>query len=317
MKIFVTGGSGFVGGYLIPFLIERGHTVIALARSSETLDKVSALGATAVGGDLDTIETLQSALLGCEAIIHLAAAFQMWGDEAWFYHVNVQGTDNLLEAARRAGVQRFVYMSAASVIGGGTPAHDVDEHYHPPHTPDDLYSKTKLLAEQHVIAANSGALHTIALRPPLIWARGHSMTETIREAVDQNRWVWIGGGKHGLSTVHVLNLCTATLAALERGHGGEIYFITDGAAQSVKTFLTAWLSTEGIQPGERNIARPVVLLSARIFAIVWRTFRLRGEPPLTPGMVYMLGTELTVSDRKAREQLGYDNALNVADGLKQ
>jgi len=316
MKVFVTGGSGFVGGYLIPFLIERGHTVVALARSPETLDKVHTLGATAVRGDLDTIETLQSALAGCDAIVHLAAAFQMWGDEAWFYRVNVQGTDNLLEAAHRAGIRRFVYISAASVIAGGTPAHNVDESYRPLHTPDDLYSKTKLLAEQHVMAENSAELQTMALRPPLIWARGHSMIETIRDAVDHNRWVWIGGGRHGLSTVHVLNLCAATLAALERGRGGEVYFITDGAAQSVKTFLTDWLRTEGIQPSERSIVRPVVLLLARMLARLWRVFRLGGEPPLTPGMVYMLGTELTVSDRKAREQLGYRNTLDVADGLR-
>lgn len=310
MKIFVTGGSGFVGQHLIPYLVERGHTVIAMGRSAGALDSLRKLGAQPIQGDLEQFDqSLQSALTGCDIVIHLAAAFQMWGDEDWFYRVNVTGTRKLLEMSQNADVKRFIYVSAASVIAGGIPAHQVDETYRPPHLPDDVYSKTKALAEKLVIDANSSAMQTMALRPPLIWGKGHFMLNAVRQAVARHQWVWIGGGRHKLSTIHVLNLCEAICAAMQFGRGGECYFVTDGPAHTTRTFLSYWLGAEGITSNGPNVPRFLALSMARVVETCWRWFKLHGEPPLTPAMVYMLGTELTVNDSKARAQLHYQNVV--------
>ncbi|QPC81697.1 NAD-dependent epimerase/dehydratase family protein [Phototrophicus methaneseepsis] len=315
MRIFVTGGSGFVGGYLIPKLIEEGHDVVALARSSHSLKEVEARGARGVAGDLTDVTSLRAALQGCEIVVHAGAAFEMWGDDEHFYTVNVEGTENLLEAARGGGVRRLIYISAASVIADGSPANMVDESYQPRRTPPDGYSKSKLAAEQRVVAANSPEMTTLALRPPFIWGKGHSMTETMRQAVANGRWMWIDGGNHRLSTVHVENLCAAVISSLYQGKGGEIYFITDGESRSIRQFLTAWMEAEGIKLGSRSVPRWMAAVSASILARIWRFLNLKSMPPITPSMVTMMGTELSLRDEKARDNLQYRHVLTIDEGL--
>jgi nucleoside-diphosphate-sugar epimerase len=315
MKVLVTGGSGFVGSEVIPHLVAEGHEVVALARSGASQEKVRALGAQPVSGELTDRAALEQAARECDAVVHMAAAFDMWGDDAWFYQTNVQGTENLLAAAQAAGVSRFVYMSAASVIAGGVPASMVDERYTPPRSPDDAYSSSKLAAETRVLRANRPGFATMALRPPLIWGSGHYMIEEVRRAAARGGWMWIGGGAHRLSTVHVRNLCQAVSAALARGQGGEVYFVTDGEAWPVRRFITAWMAQHGIRLPGRSIPRPMAMRMAGGMARIWRALRLRSAPPITPSMVYMLGVELSVSDRKAREQLGYAPVISIEDGL--
>ncbi|GAB4511529.1 MAG: NAD-dependent epimerase/dehydratase family protein [Anaerolineae bacterium] len=316
MRVFVTGGSGFLGGYLIPRLVAQGYEVVALARSDAAHKQVEKLGAIGVRGDLTDVESLKRGVQGCDVVVHGAAAFEMWGDESWFYTMNVQGTDNLLLAAQHNTVRRFIYISAASVVSNPQGAHLVDETYQPAQPPQDAYSRTKRMAEQHMLAANSPHLTTLALRPPLIWGQGHSMSAAMREAVDQGRWVWIGGGRHLLATVHVENLCAAVIASLQKGRGGEVYYITDGETRTVRQFLTAWMNADGVQPGARSVPRWMAALSAAVLARLWRMLGLRTTPPLTPSMVAMLGTELSMTDQKARRELEYTNVLSIDEGLR-
>jgi nucleoside-diphosphate-sugar epimerase len=156
---------------------------------------------------------------------------------------------------------------------------------------------------------------TLALRPPFIWGKGHSMIETMRQAVANGRWMWIGGGNHRLSTVHVENLCAAVMSSLDRGTGGEIYFITDGESRNIRQFLTDWMEAEGINLGSRSIPRWMAVVSASILAWGWRVLNLRSMPPITPSMVTMMGTELSLRDQKARDDLGYQHILSIDEGL--
>lgn len=316
MKVFVTGGSGFLGSYLIPELVQKGHIVFALARSSKSIAKIQALGGHAVQGDVTDSKGLETAMRGCDAVIHAAAMLELWGDDQTFYNINVIGTENMLCAAQSAGIKRFIHISAASVIGGGVPAYQVDETYRPPYPPDDAYSKTKLIAEQRVIAANDSTMTTLILRPPLIWGKRQPMIETIRSAVAQGQWLWVAHGRHTLSTIHIKNLCVAIIAALDYGRGGEVYFVTDDDMRSFRTFLTAWMRVEEIELSNASIPRWVALTAGRIMARMWRIFNLGGEPPITPAMVHMIGTEMSLVDRKARKELGYRNVLTIDEELQ-
>ncbi len=119
MKAFVTGGSGFLGGRLLETLVARGDDVLALARSDAAAKAVQAHGATAVRGDLDAIDTMQHAMSGCEVVFHSAAKVEEWGEPAEFDRINVDGTRNVLAAARAAGVARFVHVSTEAQYAGG------------------------------------------------------------------------------------------------------------------------------------------------------------------------------------------------------
>ena len=110
MKAFVTGGSGFIGGALIRRLRNEGVEVSALARSDSSAAKVAGAGAEPAPGDLDDVEAMAAGAEGCDLAFHAAAALGEWGRREDFERGNVQGTRNALEAARRAGVRRFVHV---------------------------------------------------------------------------------------------------------------------------------------------------------------------------------------------------------------
>ncbi|MFM2397897.1 MAG: hypothetical protein RL341_54, partial [Pseudomonadota bacterium] len=116
MNIFITGGSGFVGGHLIQRLRADGHSVVAAARSVAAAERVARLGAQPWCGSLTDVNALSEALAGCDAVVHTAAHLKMWGALAEFEASNIGLTRHMLAAARAAGVRHFVHISAASVV---------------------------------------------------------------------------------------------------------------------------------------------------------------------------------------------------------
>jgi nucleoside-diphosphate-sugar epimerase len=107
---FVTGGSGFIGGALIRRLLAEGWDVHALVRSEASAQKVTALGAKAIAGDLADVPSMAVGAQYCEVAFHCAAHLGDWGTREEFERGNVQGTRNALAAARQAGLRRFVHV---------------------------------------------------------------------------------------------------------------------------------------------------------------------------------------------------------------
>ncbi|MEL6650098.1 MAG: NAD(P)-dependent oxidoreductase [Bacteroidota bacterium] len=314
MKIFLTGGSGFVGQSLIPDLLKQGHEVFALARSETSQQKVQAKGAQAVSGDLLNIKAYQSAIKGMDAVVHVAAKLEMWGKYEDFYQANVVATLALAKLAEAAAVKRFVYISAAAVVADGQPLIDIDEAYQPVQLPVDHYSRTKALAEQELLNL-PGQMQKIVLRPPMIWGPAMPMIESFRETIEKNGFPTIGAKDHSLATIHVQNLLEAIQKALESKQKQGIYFVTDGDKRPLRLFLKELAKGYGLDTGNRRIPRVLALTMARLLESVWGAFNLKGAPPITRSMVYLMGTEFSISDRKARQELGYRNRISVEEGL--
>src|SRR3954469_7651999 len=205
MKYFVTGGSGFIGRHLLLRLLADGHVVRALARSDESARVVEGLGATPVRGDLADVGGLVDEIRGSAVVVHAAADVTSWRPD---HEVNVTGTSRMLDAAREAGVRRFVHVSTEAVLVGGKPLRYVDESAPYPAKHVGEYARTKALAEQLVLAANGRQLRTVAVRPRLVWGPGDTtLLPEILEAARHGRWVWMDGGHYLTSTCHVANLC--------------------------------------------------------------------------------------------------------------
>lgn len=314
-RIFLAGGSGFVGRHFIPFFRGYGYKVFALVRSNAAAAVVRELGAYAIPGSLYHHAALKNTMQLCEHVVHAAAFCRFWGDPKTFYTTNVEGTKSLLDAAKESGIRKFIYIGAASVISG-KPVENVDETYMPPRLPRDLYSETKYQAELAVLAANSPEMQTIALRPPLIWGPDNPHIDMLRRLIEQKQFRWISGGRHSLSTCHVDNLAAAVLAAINSTSGGEFYYITDGERWTFKDFFAAHAHTQGIDLGEKSVPRWMALTLARAVEFLWRHINSKNAPPLLPALVQLLGTNLTVNDAKARRELNYKNVLTVEQGLQ-
>ena len=150
LKAFVTGGSGFVGVHVVRALLERGHRVRCLVRTSSVRDNLAGLDVDAFTGDLQDADSIRRGVEGCDAIFHCAADYRLYvRDPAPMYATNVEGTRNVMQAAADRGVSRVVYTSSVGALGllpGGQPA---DETV--PVTLDEMvghYKRSKFLAER-------------------------------------------------------------------------------------------------------------------------------------------------------------------------
>lgn len=227
MKILVTGGTGFLGGHLISKFIAREHEVIALARSDQDIERLSAIGVVPVKGDLETIASTRLPVI--DAVVHAAAYFRFTGPRRSFFKANVEGTKALLRAAQEASAKAFVHISAAGVImdNKGTSIRDADETA--PTYPDSFsgYLASKASAEALVLAANKPGFRTIAIRPPALWGPGDIFSKQLPQAIASGRFAFIDRGDYEFATGHVGNVVEAIERALDRGEGGRPYFIRD------------------------------------------------------------------------------------------
>ncbi len=316
-RVFVTGGSGFLGGELIAGLCGRGVAVRALARSERAAAAIAGRGGTPVRGDLDDAAAMRAGMSGCEAVFHCAAETNDWAGAA-AYRTNVVGTEHALAAARAEGVRRLVHVSTESVLigAGEAPLINADETRPRAARPLGWYARTKAMAEERVLAANGAGLEAMIVRPRFIWGVGDTtILPRLVRAVRSGGFMWFGGGRYRTSTAHVANVCEGLLCAAERGRGGEIYFVTDGETVEFRAFLTTLLRTQGVEPGGRSIPTPLAYALAAGSELVWRGLRLRGEPLLTRFRVRVIGEEVTVNDGKARRELGYRGRMTREEGL--
>jgi nucleoside-diphosphate-sugar epimerase len=312
--VLVTGGSGFVGRNLIRALVARGDRVLALARTDSAAATVAGLGATAVKADLATVTAEQ--LRGCDTVFHAAAMVDDWGPRAKFEQVNVEGTRHLLDVSRSAGVACFVHVGTEAIYAVGPPLIDLDETRPIPEHPLPRYPASKAAAEKRVRAANSPQMRTVVIRPRLIWgADDTSVLPQIVELVKQGKFAWIDGGHYLSSTCHVHNVVEGALLAAEKGRGGEAYFLTDGAPVEFRSFMTRQFATRGVVAGERSLPRALIWPLACLIEFLWEHLHLRGRPPLTRTAVVLGCQQVTVSDAKARRELGYLGKTSIEDGL--
>jgi nucleoside-diphosphate-sugar epimerase len=312
-RAFVTGGSGFVGRNLIPYLVDRGLEVRALARSSAAAAAIQELGGQPVAGDLGDPAALRAGMTGCELVFHAAAKVADWGPRAEFQRDTIDGTAHVLAAAEQAGVRRLVHVSTEAVLVGGGPIVNADETRPLPARPLGLYPWSKGRAEELVRAA---PIDAVIVRPRFVWGRGDTvLLPRLVDLCRKGKFAWIGGGRHLTSTVHVKNVAHGLWCAAERGRRGETYFVTDGEPRPMRAFLTAMLASQGVSPGERSV--PFAVARAVAFLAEGAAALGAGPPVLSRTGVRLIGEEVTVNDGKARRELGYENVIGVEEGLAE
>jgi nucleoside-diphosphate-sugar epimerase len=316
-SIFITGGSGFLGRQLITDLVADDYHVRALVRSEQAATTVRALGAEVVPGDLDDVRAMQSGMAGCAAAIHSAARASQWGRWDDYLRDTVQGTQNVVEAARAAQLPRLVHVSTEAVLADGSPIVDADETRPLPARPNGFYPRSKGMAEQCVLAANGAGLETMVVRPRFIWGKGDTTLAPKLAEAARAGWVWFGGGQHRMSTCHVRNVSLGIRLALLRGRPGEVYFLTDGEPVLFREFITLLIRTQGVEPGERTAPLWIADVLATLGETAWRWLPLKGEPPMTRTAVNLFFREVTVNDAKARHELGYRPVVDIEQGLRE
>ncbi len=316
MKIFITGASGFVGGAYLK-AHAKDHQITAMSRSEKSDAAIKALGAAPMRAALGEVKTEQ--LKGFDAVVHCAAYVEEWGPWADYWRVNVDGTKELLVAAKGADVRRFVHIGTEAALFYGQHMRNVDEHYPLALNSPYPYSRTKAHAEKAVREANDpdAGFTTIVVRPRLVWGEGdQTILPAVKAMVDKGQYAWIDGGRAKTSTTYIGNLVHAMNLALTKGEGGQAYFVLDDGGPVVfREFMTKMLAAAGIDPGNRSVPGWLVRAIAYVGETAYRALNLKSKPPLTRFTANIMSRDCILTDAKARKEMAYAPPFTVEQGL--
>jgi dihydroflavonol-4-reductase len=228
MKVLVTGATGFVGSNLVRELLRDGQEVRALVRKGGNLANLAGLDLELAVGGLWDKDSLIKAAQGCQVVYHVAALYSEREEEVpAIYRTNVEGTKNMLEAARRAGVGRLIYTSTIGTIGRGRGGHPPNEDF-----PFDLwdssshYVRSKYLAERGALATNGAGLEVVVVNPCApVGPFDIRPSPTGRRILDFLAGIvppYPGGG---INFIHVRDVAKGHILAASKGKAGRRYIL--------------------------------------------------------------------------------------------
>lgn len=301
MRVLLTGATGFVGSHVARALVAAGHEVRALVRPTSPRDLLADVPEIAwAPGDILDAPSLPAAVRGCDAVIHTAAMVAFAPAQAAEQRqVNVEGTRHVLEAARAAGVKRFVHTSSVAAIGMGPEGQVADEETRYDFPPGLPYNETKRDAERLVRRAEG--IETVCLNPALVFGPGevHRRTLPLFRAVKWGLAPLVPRGGNTLCDVR--DVAAAHVAALTRGEPGQRY-ILGGPMLTFRELLTTLAEVTG---GARPIAElPPALVRAAIVPLAFAE-RVGVKLPFGTGNALYLTTHRYYASARAEEALGY------------
>lgn len=313
MRVLVTGASGLLGGAVADEILRRGHEVRTFQRR-----RSGVAGAEDATGSVTDRGAVSAAMTGVDAVVHLAARVSLAGDPAEFETVNVGGTATLLEAARRAGATRFVYISSPSVAHSGASIVGDDAlPADPDHARGD-YARSKAKGELTALAADAPGFAVVAVRPHLVWGPGD--TQLVQRIVDRARSGRLPLLDHGTSlidTIYIDNAATGIAQALERAEAvhGSSYVLTNGEPRPVAELLAGICLAAGVTPPTRSVPAGLATAAGTIIERAWRVKPGLDEPPMTRFLAEQLSTAHWFDQRRTRRDLDWAPAVSLDEGF--
>jgi nucleoside-diphosphate-sugar epimerase len=302
-------------------LAARGDRVTVLQRRS------AGLGLPEVLADVADADAVRAATGRHDAVIHLAAKVNVVGPEAEYLRVNVGGTRAIVDACLAAGVERLVHVSSPSVAHPGRSLVGRGADPADPATARGPYARSKALAEQVALGADSAGLAVVAIRPHLVWGPGdRQLIARIVDRARRGRLPLIGSGAALIDTTYVSNAVEALVAALDRcmDARGRALVVTNGEPRPVAEMLAAVCRAAGVPVPTRHV--PVRLARAGGAAVesLWTlrdrfspTGSAQDDPPLTRFLVDQLSTAHWFDQRLTREVLHWRPRVSLDDGLAE
>jgi dihydroflavonol-4-reductase len=317
MRVFVTGGTGFIGGEVVRQMRERGDDVVCLARNPDKATKLSALGCQIVSGNLGDAEAIRNGMDGCDAVVHAAAMYEVGipaKQRPAMWEANVAGTETVLKAARDAKVAKLVYVSTVGAFGN-THRKVVDETYeHPGKEFTSYYEETKL--EGHRVAKRmiADGLPGVIVQPGGVYGPGDtSQVADLLQEFFAGKLVLMPFPEFGICLSHVEDIAAGILLAIDKGKVGETYVLSGPVTTMREAIETVAAATDRKAPKR---AMPVGLMKA-MTPIGPLVGKLMGQPPNLRELISSAdGVTFWASYEKAGRELGY-TPRGMEDGLRQ
>lgn len=290
--ILVTGGTGFVGSHLIRRLRKGDSAVRAVVRNPAKAQALTDLGVDVAAGDISDKASLEKAAAGCDRVIHLVGIIQE-ARGATFQGVHVDGTRNVLAAAKKAGVRRFFYQSALGTRPGAK----------------SVYHKTKWEAEE--LVRSSGIPFTI-LRPSLIYGAGDQFTIRLAEMIKHSPVLpVIGSGASKVQPIYIDDVVSCILKAVaSEAFLNDLYEICGPEQLTYEEVTAAVAESMGVRRPTLHLPLLFMKAAARVFETVLP------DPPVTTDQLIMLQEDNVCSLRDIRDAFGVE-PIAFRDGLSR
>lgn len=315
MKALVTGGTGFVGKYLVEELVQQGYEVRVLARSGMNNANLSN-HVELWQGDVTRPDSLMDIGQDIDFVCHLAAMGHVSAisKKAYeqFYAVNVQGTENLLRALAGSGIRKFVHFSSTAAMGL-IKKDLVDETDTPkPSTP---YQKSKLQSEKTALSIGEElSIPTVVLRPCMIYGPGgYGEFYKIARLMKKGRFPKVGRGRNLTPLVHVKDVVQAAIKAADKGKSGEVYLIASERSLSLDELREMIMKAWGVKASYPYIPAWIMVFVAWMCELV---AKISNTAPLaTRRNIANTVADREFSIKKAGNEFGYHPETSFSKGI--
>ncbi len=319
-KILITGAGGFLGRYICKLLQAKGHIVIGLGRH-EHQDLIDQ-GVQWFKADIRNYEQVLNATQDIDAIIHCASKIAMWGEWQEFLSINVEGTKNLLKAAKENQVKKFVYTSTPSVVFARESILGGDETLPYPTNSVSLYGRSKAIAENEVLKQDQSKILTCAIRPHLIFGPGDDhLVPRLVEAAKTKRLKIIGNGENQVDVIAVENAALAHVQALEALKPdsklcGQAYFVAQDEPVKLWEFTNRLLKIHNTNQVSKKISFKLAYTLGAIFEFVAKFFDYKKDKlPMTRFVAMQLSMSHWFKHDKAKRDFGYQPIITTEEAL--
>ena len=314
-KTLVTGGTGFVGTYLVKRLAETGQPIVALVRDVSTADDIKDLpNVEIVQGDIRDFPAVQQAMVGVNTVYHLAAEFRSTTISDYdLNQINVTGTENMLRAAAEASVNRFVHVSTVGVHGVPDNQPGLENS---PYQADNRVAISKTDGEKAVIGMmESGQLPVTVVRTgPGVYGPGDTRYLKLFKGIKKGRFIVFGSGEINYQLIFVEDLVDGLiLAGTSNQAAGEIFIMTGDHAITLNQLVEKVADTVGVNPPRFRFPVMPVYYAGHLCEIICKPFGI--SPPLYRRRVDFFRNSRSFSIDKARRILGFNPKVTYEDGL--
>lgn len=317
MKCFVTGATGFIGNRLVEALVDSGYDVHVLVRNRNFHNQHEKIKV--FQGDLFDVELLNNAIQGCDFVFHMAAYANLWSkDKTLAYRTNVEGTENVLQAAFKNKIKKVVFTSSAGTLPPSETREMVDETFPCPAQYLTDYESTKKQAELLCTEYVKKGLNIVTVNPSRVFGPGllnksNSVTILIKKYLEGKWRIIPGDGSQVGNYVYIDNVISGHMLALEKGITGEKY-ILGGENVSYAELFELLAEISGKKYIMFHLPMSIMMLVGKLELFLANNF---GKKPLiTPPWVKRYQQNRFLSSHKAENQLGY-KIIPLKTGLKE
>lgn len=312
IKVFVTGGTGYVGRHLIPVLIKKGYSVTALVRKGSDITNLKNKGVRLIYGDITKIDTLKDIENeDIDVVFHLACSLLPISDS----RVNVKGAKNIIEIFRRKKIKRFIYTSSALVYGESYPEQIVDEEFSK--KPLLKYAKQESEIEDFLTSLHKGdGFPVVILRFSEIFGGEGGFFEEYLRGIIKGKIPVIGNGRSNISMSYIGDVVSALLMAAERDDiTGEVFNINIPEIITINDLVNIICEKAGVKK-PAHVPVPVAWIVASMAMIVAKI--IRKKPFLNYEIVRVATLKGGVRDiSKAEKRLGFKpRFLSIKEGIE-